>query len=96
MSGPEEEFPILTYDQVRLSQQDQSEVTKEMVVLKTFHAYASAAIDDHAERQIKLRSFHSQYLLDPNKFRFRKVIRIFALVLSFIWKIPELFLKFSG
>ena len=29
----------------------------------------------------------SNFLIDPNKFRFRKVIRVFALVFKFVWKV---------
>ena len=32
-------------------------------------------------------------MIDPNKFRFRKVIRVFALVLKFVWKISKVIPK---
>ena len=35
----------------------------------------------------------SNFLIDPNKFRFRKVIRVFALVLKFVWKISKVIPK---
>ena len=93
MSGSEEEFPIKTYDQIKLNQQDVAEVAKETLVTQTYHSCMAAVVDNYTDRQIKLRSFHSQYLIDPNRFRFRKVVRIFALVLSFIWKISKKVIK---
>ena len=35
----------------------------------------------------------SNFLIDPNKFRFRKVTRVFALVLKFVWKISKVIPK---
>ena len=35
----------------------------------------------------------SNFLIYPNKFRFRKVIRGFALVLKFVWKISKVIPK---
>ena len=37
MPGPEEDFPIKTLDQINLSQKDLDEVSKEAMIVKTFH-----------------------------------------------------------
>ena len=94
MSGPEEEFPIRTLEQVQLTQQELNEVRKETMVTKTFyvgpfHVRRSAVMERETDEQIKLRYDFSDYVIDPNRFRFRKVVRILALALSFVWKISK-------
>ena len=61
------------------------------MITKCFHANAdkSATVSYNADQKIILRYVFSEYLLDPNKFRFRKVIRVFAIVLTFMWKISK-------
>ena len=86
MSGPINDFPVHTVDEVKykMSPQDIAEANKEVMVVKTFHNRRSAEVDCVSDRQIKLRYQHSSYLIDPNRFRLRKVVRIMALVLKFI------------
>ena len=63
-----------------------------MIIMKTFHTNQNA-VDSSIDEQIKLCYMFSNYLIDPNKFRFRKIIRVFALVLSFVWKISKVIPK---
>ena len=89
MSGPEEDFPIKTLDQINLSQKDLDEVSKETMVVKTFHVGRRAVVERETDELIKLRYEFSAYLLDPNRQRFRKSVRILALAFTFIWKISK-------
>ena len=91
MSGSEDKFPIKNFEQVQLTQQNIIDAKKESMITKCFHANAdkSATVSYNADQKIILRYVFSEYLLDPNKFRFRKVIRVFAIVLTFIWKISK-------
>ena len=89
MSLPEEDFPIKTLDQINLNQKELDEVSKETMVVKTFYAGRQAVVEREADEQIKLRYQFSEYLLDPNRFRFRKTVRILALALTFVWKISK-------
>ena len=41
------------------------------------------------DKEIQLRYRFSNYLIDPNRFRFRKVVRILGLVLTFLQKISK-------
>ena len=54
-----------------------------------FLADQGAEMSHSADQKVILRYVFSDYLLDPNKFRFRKVIRVFAIALTFIWKISK-------
>ena len=83
MSGLEDKFPIKTFEQVQLTQQNIIDAKKESMITKCFHADKGATVSYNADQKIILRYVFSEYLLDPNKFRFRKVIRVFAIALSF-------------
>ena len=89
MRGPEARFPIRTVDELKMSQQEEADALKEMVVMKTFHSRRKAEFDAFGDKQIKLRYQLSQYLIDPNRYRFRKVVRVLALVLTFVYKISK-------
>ena len=93
MSGPEGEFPTLTLEQMKISQQELNEANKETMIMKTFHTNQNAEVESSFDEQIKLRCMFSNFLIDPNKFRFRKVIRVFALALKFVWKISKVIPK---
>ena len=93
MSGPEGEFPTLTLEQIKISQQELNEANKETMIMKTFHTNQNAEVKSSFDEQIKLRYMFSNFLINPNKFRFRKVIRVFALVLKFVWKISKVIPK---
>ena len=77
MSGPEGEFPTLTLEQIKISQQELNEANKETMIMKTFHTNQNAEVESSFDEQIKLRC-SPIFLIDPNKFRFRKVISVFA------------------
>ena len=89
MSGPEEDFPTKTLEEINLSQKDLDEVSKDTMVVKSFHVGRRAVVERETDEQIELRYKFSSYLLDPNRHRFRKSVRILALSLTFLWKISK-------
>ena len=93
MSGPEDEFPMKSFRGIQLSHQTIVDAKKESLVTNYFHTIQGAEISNSSDHKISLHYAFSDYLLDPNKYRFRKVIRVFALVLTFIWKIAKILPK---
>ena len=89
MCLPEDEFPIKTIDQVKLDQQQIAEANKEKIEIKSYPSHYCATLDFGSRKFTKMRYKFSKYLLDPNKYRFRKILRIMALVLTFVRKISK-------
>ena len=54
MSGPEGEFPTLTLEQIKISQQELNEANKETMIMKTFHTNQNAEVESSFDEQIKL------------------------------------------
>ena len=84
MSLPVSEFPVKTIDEINLTPEEMVEAAREKITLKTFHSQRNTSFDGKFDDQVKLRYKYSKYLVDPNKYRFRKVLRIMGLVLKFI------------
>ena len=49
----------------------------------------SAFVMKRVSNKVKEGYEFSKYLIDPNKFRFRKLVRVLALILMFIKKISK-------
>ena len=86
MRDAEEDFPTLTVEELTLNQQDLAEAEKEKIVLKVFHSQKCQKLEASSCDRIKLRYDFSKYLIDPNCHSFHKVVRILALVLTFVKK----------
>ena len=87
MSGPEAEFPMFSLEQLKFCQKDVVECEKEKFVLGLCNMPVSESFYSHKvinDKEIRARYQWSRYLIDPNRFRFRKVVRILALVFTFI------------
>ena len=87
MRRPEDEFPTKTLDEINMTPSDLDEANKEKIIVKTFFSFKSVEVSAYSDDQTKLRYKYSTFLLDPNKFRFRKAVRIVSLVFSFIKKV---------
>ena len=61
MSGPEGEFPALTSEQIKISQQELNEANKEIMIMKTFHTNQNAEVESSFDEQIKLRYMFSNF-----------------------------------
>ena len=100
LNGPEwakkeEQFPIKSSHEIKLSKEDVKKHNDEMLkadildiewINKQLSAkYGSyPVLSEKVLSEIAVRYKFSQYIIDPNRFRFRKVVRILALVLLFI------------
>ena len=93
MSKPVEEFPTLSIVDIRLDQRDSEEINKEKIAIRSFCNQKNAELDAQADKQINLRYRFLNYLINSNRFRFREVVRILALVCTFIKNISKKFLK---
>ena len=102
MKGAEADFPLKTVGELVLEAAELSDIRKECIVFDT-------AEDDSFVRCLSVSHFthvlknnyskryeFSNYVIDPLKFRFRKVIRTLALVYLFIKKIKAKRMERSG
>ena len=94
----EETFPITSIRQIKLSKNDldlykgelvKSEIhDKDWINEQLTHMYCySSTVYTSNLNEIGQRYQFSNYIIEPNKFRFRKVVRINALVLLFVQKL---------
>ena len=80
MKEAENTFPIISIKKLKLSKSDDIEATKEKYVLnESFNSWLSFFQEKVIEEEISPRYKFSKYLIDPNRYRFRKVIRVMAL-----------------
>ena len=95
----EEEFPLKTVEDLTLNKEERTQHDKEGSELKMpmiwDHEIYSANLTSNTIDVLSLatdlgeRYNFSNYVLDPNKFRLRKVIRILAIVIAFICKLKK-------
>ena len=92
-------FPVKTQSKIVLGSEGRNDATIETTVLDlinelsdgcAYNAYMpSHRVSDGVESRYK----YSQYLIDPNRFRYRKVVRVLRLVILFVSK---LFARIKG
>ena len=80
-------FPIEKIENIILSAKEKSEANKEKI-LECDAFYAK-----HVPNKVEDRYKFSKYLLNPNKYRFRTVLRFVGLVFLFIKKLSDKCLK---
>ena len=90
------QFPIKRFDELKLRKEDfenhSDEILKSDIVdnewvnkqLSTLYCVNYSVIEKGVLDKIGQRYSFSRYVVDPNKFRFRKVVRIIALIMLFI------------
>ena len=84
--GPSDEFPIKTVEQISLSNREKSDASRELIINGLENETFVCMTTRYVPKEVGERYKFSQYLIDPNRFRFRKVIRIMAIVLLFVLK----------
>ena len=89
MRLPESKFPIKNLNEISLSESDKNEFNKEKMVSEFSYENMSCLATKYVPNQVGERYKFSCYLVDPNKFRFRTIIRILAMVFLFIHKISR-------
>ena len=87
MRGQEKEFPFETVNDLILSAKEKSELSKEKILPEGHTVCESVLHATYVPQEVEKRYQFSQYLLSPNKYRFRTVVRVLALVFLFIKKI---------
>ena len=107
MRGSESEFPMQSPSEIILCGDNHQEMLKECIEAESItgkgcHSIICTSRFSLVPEAVGDRYRFSNYLLDPNKFRFRKVIRVLGLVLLFIKKLrkstgkPELLATISN
>ena len=82
-------FPIKTIDEIILSNKEKGEANREKVITDFPCENVECLTTKYVPNEVGERYIFSKYLIDPNKFRFRIVLRILALVFLFIQKIQK-------
>ena len=78
-------FPIKTISEINLSNGSQCDAQKEQIVIEAVDKSVTCTLHfPVVPRTVKDRYIFSKYIIDPNRFRFRKVVRIVAWVLKFV------------
>ena len=81
MEGGECDFPIKTLKEIVLENNEVGDLNKESIIKENWGLTCKIVSDEY-----KNRYDFSQYLIDPNRFRFKKVVRVMALVYLFVLK----------
>ena len=91
MSGDESAFPVWTADELIQNAEIEQAVKKEMISVPTNYADPTPSALNavympmrYVPEGVKDRYAFSQYLIDPNQFRYRKGIRVLGLVFLFM------------
>ena len=96
------EFPVKSVDDLKLSDDELKDYQAELNDLMdeewisqlskscSHLTYCYTALPEGAAEEIKKRYTFSDYIVDPNKFRFRKVVRIVGLLFLFISKLKNM------
>jgi hypothetical protein len=99
MRGEEADFPVKTVEQVILDNEAKSEARKEKIIVDVLQdSYFVGHIfipEQHDPQEVGIRYKFCDYVIDPNKFRFRKVVRVLALVLKFVQNMLKILQRVS-
>ena len=88
MAGESSKFPVRTISEIILTNEGKRDAQKEQIILDTFEAN-TLSYNHVVPHVVKDRYSFSKYLIDPFKFRFKKVVRIVAWVLMFLKRCLE-------
>ena len=92
MRGEETEFPLLTINDIILTCKEKSEANKEKVLTEFESSKLERETCLHANyvpKEVEERYKFSRYIINPNKHRFRTVVKILALAFLFIKKLND-------
>ena len=85
MRGEEADFPVKTVEQVILDNEAKSEARKEKILVDVLQDnYFVGHTEQQVPEEVGLRYTFCDYVIDPNKFRFKKVVTVLALFLKFV------------
>ena len=83
-----EDFPLQTAEQLVLSNKEKHEANKEKIIIPPDDGI-QCLVTRYVPNKVGEFYQFSQYLLDPNRFRFRNVLRILAIAFMFIQHISK-------
>ena len=89
MSDCEERFPLTTVSDVILSKKEKNDVEKEQVLFGPACNHSQCIVNRYVPSEVGKRYKFSKYLINPNKFRFRTILRILGIVFLFIQNITR-------
>ena len=90
------QFPIQSFEELKLNKEEikgyENEILKSEMIdvdwinkhLEVIHSKSYAVLEKGVPDKVGERYLFSRYIMDPNKFRFRKVVRIVALIILFV------------
>ena len=90
------QFPIQSFEELKLNKEEikgyENEILKSEMIdvewidkhLEVIHSKSYAVLEKGVPDKVGERYLFSRYIMDPNKFRFRKVVRIVALTIPFV------------
>ena len=84
MRDEEENFPIKTVEEIILSSAERAASNKEKIFEDLIHQCLAIKV---VPKETRDRYTFSNYLVDPNRFQFSKVLRVLALVFLFLKRI---------
>ena len=107
MKGDVSTFPVKGIDELRLDKKEAEAVKEEMILLKEncewmqwpqvkMNSYVAHRSGQLVPPDVGERYKCSNYLIDPNKYRFQTVVRVIAIVKLFIRKFKQKYLKKIG
>ena len=89
MREDEESFPLIEVKQLVLTSNEKGDADKEKIVTDFQDECSLCFLGRSVPVEVGDRYKFSQYLIDPNKFRFETVLRILSLVFIFLEKLVE-------
>ncbi len=84
MRFPDNQFPLLAVKETVLDSDEVTEMNKERIESKIDFQSHWAIFEACEKTELGKRYAFSNYLMDPNKFRFKRVLRVLALVILFV------------
>ena len=95
MKSKREDFPVVSFTEMKLNHNERKEVSKESSPLPIAEqeqpplSFVSSTSRSNQSSEITKRYQYSNYLIDPNQYRYQRVIRIMALVIRFVVKLKS-------
>ena len=89
MREDEESFPLIEVKQLVLTSNEKGDADKEKIVTDFHDECSLCFLSRSVPVEVGDRYKFSQYLIDPNKFRYKTVLRILSLVFIFLEKLTE-------
>ena len=89
MKGPKSEFPMKSREDLILDAKAKAEARKEMkaeVLPEILCECTPESVNPYVPAHLKDRYKFAEYILDPNQYRFRQVVRVLGLMFLFLQK----------